>query len=63
MLNKKSQTRDSQETLDVKACGGIMRRPVTEFPNLLDLLAQVTPENLPEEVDTCWGKPKGSEEW
>jgi antitoxin MazE len=43
--------------------GSIILRPVLERPNLADLLAQVTPENLPDEADTTWGKPQGSEAW
>ena len=45
------------------ADGSIILRPVLERPNLTDLLAQVTPENLPDEADISWGKPKGTEAW
>ncbi len=43
--------------------GSIILRSVMERPNLSDLLAQVIPENLPDEADVSWGKPKGSEVW
>ncbi len=43
--------------------GSIILRPVLERPNLDDLLAQVTPTNIPDEADITWGKPKGSEAW
>lgn len=45
------------------ADGSIVIRPVLERPNLQDLLAQVTPENMPDEADTSWGKPLGTEAW
>jgi antitoxin component of MazEF toxin-antitoxin module len=34
-----------------------------ERPNLDALLAQVTPENMPDEADISWGKPQGTEAW
>jgi antitoxin MazE len=43
--------------------GSIIMRPVLERPNLDALLAQVTPENMPDEADISWGKPQGSEAW
>lgn len=43
------------------ADGGITIYPVMERPNLDDLLARVTPENMPDEADITWGKPVGSE--
>lgn len=43
--------------------GSIIMRPVLERPNLDALLAQVTPENMPDEADVSWGKPQGSEAW
>ncbi len=45
------------------ADGSIILWPVLARPNLADLLAQVTPENLPDEADVSWGKPQGSEAW
>ncbi len=45
------------------ADGSIILRPVLARPNLSDLLAQVTHENLPDEGDVSWGKPVGSEAW
>ncbi len=45
------------------ADGSIVIRPVLERPNLQDLLAQVTPGNMPDEADTSWGKPQGTEAW
>jgi antitoxin MazE len=42
--------------------GSIIMRPVLEHPNLDALLAQITPENLPDEADISWGDPQGSEE-
>ena len=45
------------------ADGSIILWPVLARPNLADLLAQVTPENLPDEADVSWGKPQGSEVW
>ena len=43
--------------------GSIIMRPVLERPNLDALLAQVTPQNMPDEADITWGKAKGSEAW
>lgn len=43
--------------------GSITIRPVLEKPNLDDLLAAVTAENMPDEADVSWGKPVGSEAW
>ena len=31
--------------------------------SLMNLLAGVTKENLPDEADVSWGKPVGSEAW
>ena len=45
------------------ADGSIILWPVMERPNLADLMAKVTPENLPDEADVSWGKPKGTEAW
>jgi antitoxin MazE len=45
------------------ADGSIILRPVLERPNLDALLAQVTPENMPDEADISWGKPQGTEAW
>ena len=45
------------------ADGSIILRPVMQRPDLADLLAQVTSENLPNEADVSWGKPKGTEAW
>lgn len=45
------------------ADGSIILRPVLARPNLAELLALVTPENLPDEADTLWGKPQGTEAW
>lgn len=36
--------------------------PVLARLKLADLLAQVTPENLPDDADVSWGKPQGTEE-
>lgn len=47
-----------------KGVGGMLiMRPVRTRLNLDDLLARVTPENMPDECDTTWGKPEGSEQW
>jgi antitoxin MazE len=46
-----------------RADGSIIMRPVPERPDLGALLAQVTPENMPDEADVSWGKPQGSEAW
>ena len=43
--------------------GSIILRPVLERPNLDALLAQVTPQNMPDEADITWGKAEGSEAW
>jgi len=43
--------------------GSITIRPVLERPNLEALLAQVTPENLPDDADVSWGQAAGSEAW
>ena len=45
------------------ADGSIILRPILARPNLAELLALVTPENLPDEADTSWGKPQGIEAW
>jgi antitoxin MazE len=45
------------------ADGSIILRPILARHNLADLLAQVTPENLPDEADVSWGKPRGTEAW
>ena len=45
------------------ADGSIIMRPVLARPNLDALLAQVTPQNMPDEADITWGKPKGREAW
>ena len=50
--------------------GSITIRPVLERPNLEALLAQVTPENLPDDADVSWrigfsnaiGQPKNGPE-
>ena len=49
--------------LESGADGSITIRPVLERPDLDALLAQVTPENLPDEAQVAWGKPAGSEAW
>ena len=49
--------------LESGADGSITIRPVLARPDLEALLAQVTPENLPDEADYSWGKPAGSEAW
>jgi len=47
-----------------KGAGGMLiMRPVRARLNLDDLLARVTPENMPDEADTTWGKPEGTEQW
>ena len=43
--------------------GSITPLPVLERPNLADMLAKVTPDNLPDETDVSWGKPQGNEAW
>jgi antitoxin MazE len=45
------------------ADGSIIIRPVPQRPDLDALLAQVTPENTPDDADISWGKPQGSEAW
>ena len=42
--------------------GNIIMPPVLARLKLADLLARVTPENLPDDADVSWGKPRGSEE-
>jgi antitoxin MazE len=49
--------------LDSSADGVITIRAVRERPNLAEMLARVTPDNLPDEIDHSWGKPVGSEAW
>ena len=49
--------------LESGADGSITIRPVLERPDLEALLAQVTPDNLPDEAQVAWGKPAGSEAW
>ena len=49
--------------LESGADGSITIRPVLERPDLEALLAQVTPENLPDEAQLVWDKPAGSEAW
>ena len=61
---KKSALRIGQSVrIENASDGSITIRPVLERPNLDDLLAAVTPENLPDEADFAWGKPMGSEAW
>ncbi len=45
------------------ADGSLAIRPVLERPQLEALLARVAPENLPDDTDTDWGKPRGTEVW
>ena len=53
-----------QAVLFEKGSGGMLiMRPVRARLNLDDLLARVTPENMPDEADTTWGKPEGTEQW
>ncbi|MCY7306881.1 MAG: AbrB/MazE/SpoVT family DNA-binding domain-containing protein [Rhodoferax sp.] len=49
--------------LESSADGSITIRPVLARPDLAALLAQVTPENLPDQADVLSGKPAGSEVW
>jgi antitoxin component of MazEF toxin-antitoxin module len=43
--------------------GVITIRAVRERPNLAEMLARVTKDNLPDEADISWGKPVGTEVW
>ena len=43
--------------------GGISLRPLRERFDLDALLEGVTADNLPDEADTHWGKPAGTEAW
>lgn len=43
--------------------GGITLRPLRQRLDLDALLQGVTAENLPDEADTNWGKPAGTEAW
>lgn len=49
--------------LESASDGTMTIRPIIEKPKLEDLLARITPDNLPDEADTHWGKPVGSEQW
>lgn len=61
---KKSALKVGQSVrIENAADGSITIRPVLDKPNLDDLLAAVTAENMPDEADVSWGKPVGSEAW
>jgi len=49
--------------VEVSVCAGaiVVRRPTTPQYSLATLLAQVTADNRPAEVD--WGPPVGKEVW
>ena len=49
--------------LESTADGVITIRAVRERPNLAEMLARVTPANMPDEADISWGKPVGTEVW
>lgn len=46
-----------------RADGAVILKPAPQKPDLDALLAQITDDNLPDEQDTHWGAPKGSEVW
>ena len=43
--------------------GSIIMSPIPQKVSLDSLLARVTDQNLPDERDTDWGKPVGTEIW
>ncbi len=63
-LVKRSGLRVGQTVrLESAEDGVITIRGVTQRPNLDELLARVTKENMPDEADISWGKPVGNEAW
>lgn len=63
-LVKSSGIRTGQTVrLENMGDGSISIRAVAVRPNLEALLAKVTAENMPDEIDISWGKPVGTEAW
>lgn len=64
MIVKKSALRIGQSVqVENMSDGSITIRPVVERPKLETLLAGVTRDNMPDEADISWGKPRGTEAW
>ena len=64
MIVKKSALRIGQSVrVENASDGSITIRPVVERPKLETLLAGVTRDNMPDEADISWGKPRGTEAW